>query len=135
MFEDLVQMASDTIDDIMSDGAFMIYPRSKANVNAQLRADQSRQEHRGEQCILCFQSQEFGIELGVRKTYRESNDFRTVSVGRELYLSVDATHLPDYEVKQGDLVELLDKPGLGRMEILDQQPDGKSRTLFRLSKK
>lgn len=112
------------------------------NPNARRGADLSRATVEVE-AIFEYNSNQFGMELGVRKSYREANDLRNVSVGRIPDVSIDRIWFPDHdaEPRQGDLLEILKRDETGRLipdptfptfEVMDNQRDGLARFVLRL---
>lgn len=77
---------------------------------------------------------DFGIQLGVRKSYREANDLRSLQTGRDPQLSVDRKYFPVgvQEPRQGDIVEFPDKPELPSFEVASVARDGLSRLVLNL---
>lgn len=76
-----------------------------------------------------------GIELGVRKSYREANDFRALQSGREPRISVDRRFFPTLadEPRQGDIVRLPSRPDLPDFSVTSAQRDGLSRLVLKLA--
>lgn len=83
--------------------------------------------------VFDYVSNEFGIQLGVRKSYREANDLRSLQSGRDPQLSVDRKYFPDpdKEPRQGDIIIFPDHPELPRFEVDSAQRDGQSRIVFK----
>lgn len=133
LFRKLEAMASKAITRIHNDGRFRLYPMTEPYAGARRIPDPDRSEI-VDLCSYDYQSIEFGMELGVRKSYKEANDLRSVSVGREPYVSIERRVFPslDAEPQKYDLIELLDFPSLPRFEVLDVQRDGMSRLVLRL---
>lgn len=79
--------------------------------------------------IFDYVAVENGIELGVRRTYREGNDLRALQVGREPLLSIDRTAFPELkdEPRQGDVISFPDKVELPNFSVVSSQRDGLSR--------
>ncbi|MGH0004861.1 hypothetical protein ACQU0X_32770 [Pseudovibrio ascidiaceicola] len=127
IFDRAERIGSRAVDAVMHDGSFTVYPQTKATTNSRASSDPDRGEFSGRRCILSLLSIESGIELGVRKTYRESNDFRTVSIGRDFYVSIDKANLGGNEMKQGDFIHFASYPKWGRFKLFSVKPDGKSR--------
>lgn len=84
--------------------------------------------------IFSYLSVEHGIQLGVRKSYREANDLRALQTGREPELSVDRVYFPvgEQEPKQGDLIEFPENPELPSFDVISAQRDGLSRVVLKL---
>lgn len=74
------------------------------------------------------------MQLGVRKTYREGNDFRAIESGRDPYVSIDRKCFASVadEPKKGDLIDMLDLPELPGFKVVDVQRDGQSRVVLKL---
>ena len=142
IFRQLDSIASRTNDTINA-GWVRIVPRvDGSNPNARRSADPAR-EVVDVEGIFEYNSIEFGMELGVRKSYREANDLRNVSVGRTPDISIDRRWFPDKdkEPRQGDHLYMLRAaaggglevdPGYPAFEVMDNQRDGLARTLLRL---
>ena len=79
--------------------------------------------------VFDYVEMEYGVQLGVRKSYREGNDLRSVQSGRDPQLSVDIKHFPglDEAVFQGDLVQFPDNPNLPDFQVTKAQRDGMNR--------
>lgn len=84
--------------------------------------------------IFDYYSAEYGIQLGVRKSYREANDLRALQVGRDPQLSVDRRYWPsaDWEPKQGDVISFPNNPELPDYQVISSQRDGLSRMVLML---
>ncbi|KZL17688.1 hypothetical protein PsAD2_03025 [Pseudovibrio axinellae] len=126
-------MASDTIDDVMGDYEFKITPMSDETTNSRAKPDPNRAVVVG-RCPFIYAAKEFGMQLGVRKTYREANDFRAISIGSAPFASVAAHYFENLEThpEQGDIFEITSKPEFPKFKILDVQPDGMERIEMRL---
>jgi len=79
-------------------------------------------------------SKRVGIQMGVRKTYREANDLRSLPMGSAPYLSVDLRYFggQENEPRQGDQVTLpgrADDPGY---EVVAVERDGLTRLKMQL---
>lgn len=85
--------------------------------------------------IFDYYSTEYGIQLGVRKSYREANDLRSLQVGRDPQLSVDRRYWPsaDWEPKQGDIIRFPLNPELPDYQVISSQRDGMSRLVLMLT--
>lgn len=81
-----------------------------------------------------YDSVEQGIQLGVRKTYREANDLRAIPIGRGPLLIVDRRYFPtiESEPRQGDLIEILGRPDLPPFDVVGCQRDGMARVYVEL---
>lgn len=93
-----------------------------------------RDEVEGEGVFDYYELQH-GIELGVRKSYREANDFRALQSGREPRISVDRRLFPTSadEPRQGDVLTLPTRPDLPDFVITSAQRDGLSRMVLKLA--
>ncbi|EFO32126.1 conserved hypothetical protein [Roseibium sp. TrichSKD4] len=129
-FDRLDRMISNSIDRTINDGRFRIQSVAQASPNGRRKlVPESVIEGI---CVFGRPTVDFGIELGVRKSYRESNDFRSISVGRDATASIDVKYFPDGLPKQGDRFQLLDKPDEPVFTIGEVRPDGKSRFVISL---
>lgn len=136
LFHRLEAMASNTEDRIHAE-RFKHTPRKQAAADPNGRrnnTDPDRPERDDLWGIFEYLSIEYGIQLGVRKSYREANDLRAVSEGRKPMLSVDRKYFAtkDLEPRQGDLITMLNDDGtvndqLPQFEVEVNQRDGKSR--------
>jgi hypothetical protein len=81
-----------------------------------------------------YESVEQGIQLGVRKTYREANDLRAIPIGRSPLLIVDRKYFPTVaaEPRQGDVIEILSRPDLAAFDVVSCQRDGMARLYIEL---
>ena len=85
--------------------------------------------------IFDYYSAEYGIQLGVRKSYREANDLRALQVGRDPQLSVDRKYWPSaqWEPKQGDMIRFPLNAELPDYQVISSQRDGMSRMVLMLA--
>lgn len=146
LFHRLDEVASRANDKINSQWVRIVPKSDSVNPNAKRTADPKRQVQDVEG-IFEYNSIEFGMELGVRKSYREANDLRNVSVGRTPDLSIDRRWFADKdsEPRQGDQIYMLKETYvLGELvleldtsyppyEVMDNQRDGLARSLLRLT--
>jgi hypothetical protein len=132
IFDRAEEAASRTVD-VVNRTKFVITPQARSTPNGRRSGDPDRPVLEG-YCIFDYISKEYGLELGVRKTYRESNDLRAISVGRDAIVSIDRRYFMAFaeEPKQGDIIEFPEKPQLPGFEIMDVQRDGMSRLELRL---
>lgn len=142
MFSKLDAVAS-RVQDVVNAGWIRIVPMADSpNPNAKRIPDPARPAIDIE-AIFEYNSIEFGMELGVRKSYREANDLRNVSVGRTPDVSIDRKWFPkvEEEPRQGDRLfmlrlsnngELEVDPNYPPFEVMDNQRDGLARTVLRL---
>ncbi|MCM0751517.1 hypothetical protein DEA98_09930 [Brucella pseudogrignonensis] len=84
--------------------------------------------------IFDYISVEYGVQLGVRRSYREANDLRSLQSGRDPQLSIDRRYFPAgaEEPKQGDLVSFPTRPELPDFQVISSQRDGLSRVVLML---
>jgi hypothetical protein len=84
--------------------------------------------------IFDYVEMEYGVQLGVRKSYREGNDLRSIQSGRDPQLSVDIKYFPgvDEAALQGDIIDFPDQPELSRFQVVKAQRDGLNRIRFDL---
>jgi len=138
IFKKLDAMSSRIIDVVNATRIRFIPMADSTNPNARRAQDPAREVVEVEG-VFEYNSIEFGMELGVRKSYREANDLRNVSVGRTPHISVDRRWFPDHlkEPRQGDkMIILLDDgsidPSYPVFELMDNQRDGLARFESRL---
>jgi hypothetical protein len=131
IFDLLDEVVSETVDAV-NEIAFIFTPM-KATPNGRPGADPDRDVIEGAG-IFDYVETQLGIELGVRKSYREANDLRALQSGREPLLSVDRKWFPTLsdEPRQGDIIEFPDRPNLPRFQVVSAQRDGLSRMLLHL---
>lgn len=131
IFDRLDRTVSRTVDRINSISFRFTPMRSTPNGRAQIDPTRQVVEGRG---IFDYLSNEYGVQLGVRKSYREANDLRALQTGRDPQLSVDRKYFPigTQEPKQGDLIEFPDNPELPKFDAISVQRDGLSRLVFML---
>lgn len=77
---------------------------------------------------LTMPTEEFGIQLGVRRIASEANDLRSLQTGQTLTVSVDNRHLVGYKPRQGDLIEFVDRKYLAAFEVSSVRPENNTRT-------
>lgn len=75
---------------------------------------------------------EYGVQLGVRRSYREANDLRALQVGSDPQLSIDVSHFAGNMPRQSDLVTLLDWPERPEYQVISAQPDSQARVVLML---
>lgn len=126
IFDRLDRLTSRAVDRVNAT-AFTIIPMD-ATPNGRPGQDTTRSKITGEG-IFDYLSVEFGVQLGVRKSYREGNDMRTTNVGRDPRLSFDRRYLPTGldNVRQGDVVTFPDKPDIPDFDVIAVEADGLSR--------
>lgn len=142
IFRNLDAIASNVNDKVNAQWVRIVPRVDSLNPNVKRAADPARDVIDVEG-IFEYNSIEFGMELGVRKSYREANDLRNVSVGRTPDISIDRKWFPDKdkEPRQGDNLYMLRAavgggmevdPNYPPFEIMDNQRDGLARSLLRL---
>lgn len=84
--------------------------------------------------IFDYISVEYGVQLGVRRSYREANDLRSLQSGRDPQLSVDRRYFPvgTQEPRQGDQITFPSRPELPDFQVISSQRDGLSRVVLML---
>lgn len=82
--------------------------------------------------IFDYTSVEYGVQLGVRRSYREANDLRALQVGREPQLSIDRKYFPssEDEPRQGDVLTFPSHSELPQFQVISCQRDGLSRLVL-----
>jgi hypothetical protein len=87
--------------------------------------------------IFDYYSVEYGVQLGVRKSYREANDLRALQVGRDPQLSVDRRYWPgpDWEPRQGDIIRFPSNLELPEFQVISAQRDGMARMVLMLAQR
>ena len=132
IFDRLDRVASRAVDRI-NRIRVDIMPRV-SSPNGRGGADPSREviEAKG---IFDYISIEHGIELGVRKSYREANDLRALQLGRDPQVSIDRVYFSGLadEPRQGDRVVFPDNPELPSFDVVSAQRDGLSRMVLKLT--
>lgn len=126
LFNRLDKLTSRAVDSVNAT-RFVLTPM-KSTPNGRPSADPNRKVIRG-RGIFDYVEMEYGVQLGVRKSYREGNDLRSVQSGRDPQLSVDMIYFPgvDEAALQGDLVSFPDEPHLPDFQVTKAQRDGMSR--------
>ena len=131
LFDRLDKITSRAVDGVNAT-RFVLTPM-RSTPNGRPQPDQSRQIING-RGIFDYVSVDVGVQLGVRKTYREGNDLRALQNGRDPQLSVDRKWFPIgvEEPKQGDIIEFPDKPELPNFQVVSSQRDGLNRLVLAL---
>lgn len=134
IFDRLDRQVSRTVDKINAI-PFILTPLT-STPNGRPTHDPVRGEVRGKG-VFDYYSSEFGIQLGVRKSYREANDLRSLQTGRDPQLSVDRIYFPigQEEPKQGDIVRFPTRPELPEFDVVSAQRDGMSRVVLMLTQR
>lgn len=126
--EMLDQYVEPHVDRVHGERFIMTPWKTTPNGRGHLDADRSEVEGIG---VFDYESVEQGIQLGVRKTYREANDLRAIPIGRSPVLIVDRKYFPtsESEPRQGDIIKFPDadlpdfdvvsvlRDGLTRLEV------------------
>lgn len=131
-FEKLDRMVSNTIDSVNAIRFVLTPMDTQPNERPKPDANRAVIEGKG---IFEYNSTRHGIELGVRKSYKEANDLRALQVGREPNISIDRKYFPtlNLEPRQGDIIEFPTKPDLPKMEVVNTERDGLSRLVVRFA--
>ena len=130
VFDRLDRLASRTVDRV-NKIRFILTPMVRSP-NGRPSADPGREAVDG-YGIFDSLSVEFGLQLGVRKSYREGNDLRTNQVGRDPQISIDRRYFPSGWIpKQGDVVSFPDNDDLPDFDVVSSEPDGLSRVVLKL---
>ena len=131
IFDRLDRMASKTVDAI-NRIKFVLTPMT-STPNGRPSVDSARPIVEG-LGIFDYVEADYGIELGVRKSYREANDLRALQTGREPQLSVDRRYFPTLadEPRQGARVVFPSRPDLPPFEVVSVKRDGMSRLAITL---
>lgn len=127
----LDQQTSAAMDETFGE-RFRLLPRTEGSPNGRREMDQDRAVVEGI-CVFDNESTKSGIRLGVRKTFREANDLRVLSQGREPKASIDLRQFPTLadQPRQGDKFELLDRD-IAPFEVTSAERDGQARIVVRL---
>lgn len=131
IFDRLDRVVSRTVDRVNAI-PFVLRPYW-STPNGRAGPDSSRAIVRG-RGIFDYISVEYGIQLGVRRSYREANDLRSLQSGRDPQLSVDRSLFPELsqEPRQGDIVQFPTRPELPDFQVISAQRDGLSRIVLEL---
>ncbi|WP_421983350.1 hypothetical protein [Roseibium sp.] len=131
IFDRLDRMVSRSVDRVNAI-PFTLVPMV-SSPNGRPTVDTSRTTITGKG-ILDYISVESGVQLGVRRSYREANDLRALQTGRDPQLSVDRVYFPIgvEEPKQGDIVKFPERPELPEFDVMSSQRDGMSRVVLEL---
>jgi len=129
VFDRLDRMTSRAVDQVNS-VRFLLIPRI-STPNGRGTPDPNREEVLG-RGIYDDVAAEYGVQLGVRRSYREANDLRALQVGSEPQLSVDIIHFPADKPRQGDVVKFPDRTDLPDFQVISAQPDGLNRIVLHL---
>ncbi|THK38658.1 hypothetical protein EHS39_09125 [Ensifer sp. MPMI2T] len=132
IFDRLDRITSRAVDR-MNAIAFVLTPQ-RATPNGRPGVDPTRVIVSGKG-VFDYLSTEYGVQLGVRKSYREANDLRALQAGRDPQLSIDRKYFPIgmEEPKQGDVVSFPDNPELPKFDVITSQRDGLSRLVLMLA--
>lgn len=130
IFSRLDRTASRTVDRVNAI-RFTLLPQA-STPNGRPGPDPTRHEVTG-RGVFDYVATEQGLQLGVRKSYREANDLRALQTGRDPQLSVDRRYFGSEEPKQGDIVVFPDNPELPSFDVMSVPRDGLSRLVLMLS--
>ena len=126
LFNRLDKLTSRAVDTVNAT-RFVLTPMT-STPNGRTQRDANRQiiDGRG---IFDYVEMEYGVQLGVRKSYREGNDLRSVQSGRDPQLSIDRKYFGSLseEALQGDIVKFPDDPDLPDFQVTKAQRDGLTR--------
>lgn len=131
-FEEYMQkLVEPAIDEVFAE-PIVITPR-RSTPNGRGMQDPTRQVVTV-QGVFTNPSKQLGIQLGVRKSYREANDLRALSMAREPYISVDRKHFTGLigEPRQGDRIRLPNRPDHPEYEVMTVERDGITRLRMKL---
>lgn len=129
----LDQQTSTAMDEAFGE-RFRLTPLEEQSPNGRRDYDSDRITVEGT-CVFDYETVQGGIKMGVRKTFREANDLRAASVGRQPKASIDLRAFPTLaeHPKKGDRFELLDRPELAAFHVLSVQRDGQARMVLMLT--
>jgi hypothetical protein len=130
IFSRFDRAASRTVDRVNAI-RFRLLPQA-STPNGRPGPDPTRSEVNG-RGVFDYVATEQGLQLGVRKSYREANDLRALQTGRDPQLSVDRRYFGSEEPKQGDIVIFPDNPELPSFDVMSVPRDGLSRLVLMLS--
>ncbi len=131
IFDRLDRVASRTVDRVNAI-EFRLTPMVRPS-NARPAPDPDREVVNGKG-IFDYQAEGSGLELGVRKTYREGNDLRNLMIAKKPFLSVDRSYFPslDDEPRQGDKIEFPNRTELPPFDVVSTERDDLSRLVITL---
>lgn len=131
MFDRLDKVTSRVADRVNAI-PFELIPQ-KSTPNGRPQPDSSRVPVNGKG-IFDYIAVEYGVQLGVRRSYREANDLRSLQSGRDPELSVDRKYWPSsaWEPRQGDLVKFPTRSELPDFQVISGQRDGLARMVLKL---
>lgn len=131
LFNRLDRLTSRAVDAVNATRFVLTPMRSTPNGRAQRDPDRDIIDARG---IFDYVEMEYGVQLGVRKSYREGNDLRSVQSGRDPRLSVDRRVFGSLaeEALQGDVIQFPDDPDLPDFQVAKAHRDGLSRMVLDL---
>lgn len=131
IFDRMDQVVSRTVDRVNSI-PFILKPMS-STPNGRAGPDQQRPVING-RGVFDYVEAEYGVQLGVRRSYREANDLRSLQSGRDPQLSIDRRYFANgiEEPRQGDEITFPTRPELPTFQIISAQRDGLSRMVLQL---
>ena len=131
MFDRMDRAISRTVDRV--NAIDFTFTPMKSTPNGRSKPDGARLVIDGKG-IFDYVPAEYGIQLGVRRSYREANDLRSLQSGRDPQLSIDRVYFPLHadEPKQGDIIAFPKRPELPDFQVVSAQRDGLSRMVLLL---
>lgn len=131
IFDRLDKLTSRTVDRVNS--IPFIFQPMHSSPNGRPAADLQRPVING-RGVFDYVEAEYGVQLGVRRSYREANDLRSLQSGRDPQLSIDRRYFAksSEEPRQGDEITFPTRPELPTFQIISAQRDGLSRMVLQL---
>lgn len=132
VFDELLRdLVEPNVDRLYSED-FVLTPQV-STPNGKPRPDPARSPITGKG-VFSNPTKAIGIQMGVRKTYREANDMRALAVGEEPYLSVDLRVFGGLvnEPRQGDLISLPERVEVSEYQVVAVERDGLTRLKMKL---
>lgn len=129
LFDRMDKAVSRTVDRV--NAIEFVFTPMKSTPNGRPKPDLSRPIVRG-LGIFDYIAVEYGLQLGVRRSYREANDLRSLQSGREPQLSIDRRYFmnPKEEPKQSDYIHFPKNVELPKFQVISGQRDGLSRIVL-----
>lgn len=131
-FEEYMQkLVEPAVDEVFAEPIVLIPWRSTPNGRGGQDPDRQVVTVNG---VFTNPSKQLGIQLGVRKSYREANDLRALAYAREPYVSVDRRHFGGLanEPRQSDRIRLPNRPDHPEYEVMTVERDGITRLKMKL---
>ncbi|MEN5275764.1 hypothetical protein ABE527_02325 [Brucella sp. TWI432] len=131
LFDRMDKAVSRTVDRV--NAIEFVFTPMKSTPNGRPGPDAGRKVIKG-RGIFDYIAAEYGVQLGVRRSYREANDLRSLQSGRDPQLSIDRVYFPVRldEPKQSDLISFPGRPELPEFQVVSAQRDGLSRMVLLL---